>query len=297
MTTNTPSAPAVLLLGDPGRGKTYSLGSLVTSPHVEKVFYLYTDPGGDESLIDSIVDRKGDLSKVHMHYVAPASKGWSALEDLAKKINMMDFQALGNLKQGIDKAGYRQFFEILACLSNFKCDRTGEEFGPADKFPNNWAVIFDSLTGLNKIARETAVGAKPTLHQGEWGTAMSMEENFIRKFAADIKGPRVMIGHLDKVMMELEGRMMFQVSLLGNKLAPHIPHLFSDVIHADRDGTGFVWSTNDQRISLKSRNLPESNKLKPDFGPILEKWRSRCDLYANMKDPETGNAPVEGQGA
>ena len=267
------SAPAVLLLGEPGNGKTYSCATLAN--RVEKFFYLFTDPGGDESLVDALQALEVPIDKIHWHYVPPVSEGWDTLEALATQVNRLDYERLAGIKAGINKQDHRQMYEIINVLSDFKCQRTGESFGPADKWPNTYGIVFDSLTGLNKIAKDTTVGAKPTLHQGEWGVAMAMEEMFIRKFTADIKCPRVMIGHLDMTKDEVSGRMLAQVALLGNKLAPNIPSLFSDVVYAYRDGTKFLWSTAESRMSLKARNLPISDKIDPSFEQILDKWEDR----------------------
>jgi len=269
------SAPSCLLLGEPGNGKTFSLATLKQHSYVKKLFYLFTDPGGDESLMDALKFYDLTVKDVHWHYVPPAAEGWDTLVELATKIQNMNYESLAGLKQGINKQDHRHMFELIGTLANFQCDRTGESFGAADEWPDEYAVVLDSLTGVNKIARDSTVGAKPTLHQGEWGIAMSMEENLIRKFVAGIKGPRVMIGHLDKTLDEVLGRMTLQVSLLGNKLAPQIPHLFSDVVYAYREGTNFYWSTADDRISLKSRNLGVGTKIKPSFVPMLDKWLER----------------------
>ena len=271
----TVSSPAILLVADPGQGKTFSLPTLLQHEHIEKLFYLFTDPGGDESLLDSLQHYDIPVDKVHWHYIPPAAQGWDTLKDLVYKVNSMSYEDIAAIKAGVNKRDHRQMFDVLEVLSDFECQRTGEKFGATDDFPDTFAIAFDSLTGLNKICRDATVGAKPTMHQGEWGVAMSMEENLIRKFVAGIKCPRVMVGHLDKQMDELAGRMTFQVSLLGNKLAPNIPHLFSDVVFAYQEGAKFFWSTNDIRISLKSRNLPIGDKLSPTFKPIITKWLER----------------------
>lgn len=280
LTLSKVSAPSVLLLGDPGRGKTYSLGTLAADSRVEKFFYLYTDPGGDESLIDSLRAHNVPIDKVHFCYIPPISEGWETLEQLATKVNTMDYEALSKIKSGINKRGNRQMYNLIEALGNFKCDRTGESFGASDLWPDTYALAFDSLTGLNAIAKGSTVGAKPSLHQGEWGVAMSMEETLIRKFTASIKCPRVMVGHMDKQKDEYTGRMTFMVSLLGNKLAPNIPSLFSDVVHCYSEGSSFKWATVDDRISLKARNLPLGSKLAPDFKQILDSWYSRRE-YAS----------------
>lgn len=267
-----PSAPAVLLLGQPGAGKTYSIGTLAKR---RKIIYVFTDPGGDESVIDSFRDRGVSLSNLYFHYLPPVSDGWSTLQEMSTKVNNFDYESLSKLR-GINKQDHKQFYNIVGVFADFTCQRTGKHLGPVQALdPQEYAVVFDSLTGLNKIAKDTTVGAKPTLHQGEWGVAMSLEETFIRQFVANIPLPRVMIGHVDRQTDEVAGRTTFLVSLLGNKLAPQIPHLFSDVIFASTEAGKFKWATMDDRISLKTRNLPLSGSLAPDFGPIIDKWEQR----------------------
>lgn len=288
--TKEVSSPGVLLLGEPGNGKTFSIATLAKHPHIRKVFYIYTDPGGDESLIDAFQFYNAPIEKLHLRYIAPASMGWGTLSDLVTKVNTMGYETIAGLKAGINKQDHRQMFNMVDVLANFSCERTGEMFGAVDLLPRDCVVVFDSLTGLNKLARDATVGAKPTLHQGEWGVAMSMEENFIRKFVSDIKCLKVMIGHLDKQQDSLTGRMMFSVSLLGNKLAPQIPHMFSDVIYAYREGKNFFWSNTDDRISLKSRNLPIGEKLKPSFEPIIDKWLARIEFMKQIPKEDTSTS-------
>ena len=267
-----PSAPAVLLLGAPGAGKTYSIGTLAKR---RKIIYVFTDPGGDESLIDSCRAHGVSISNLHWHYLPPVSDGWGTLQEMTDKVNMMNYDGLTKL-QGINKSDHKQFYNIVGVMSNFVCQRSGKALGNVCELdPMEYAVVFDSLTGLNKIARDTTVGAKPTMHQGEWGVAMSLEETFIRQFVADIRCPRVMIGHVERQTDEVAGRITFLVSLLGNKLAPQIPHLFSDVIFASTEGGKFQWATMDDRIALKTRNLELKGKLPPDFEPIVDRWEQR----------------------
>jgi hypothetical protein len=64
-------------------------------------------------------------------------------------------------------------------------------------------------------------------------------------------------------------------SALGKALAPKLPAMFSDVILAKRVGREWFWDTEDPTADLKTRNLPISTKIKPDFKCILDKWKSR----------------------
>ena len=270
--------PAVLSLGVPGTGKTFALATLAAHEYIEKLIYLFTDPGGEESLIDGFRHYGVPVNKLHYAYIPPASHGWDALIGMAEKVNTMTYESLGGLKAGIDKQEHRQIFDVLDRLSNFKCDRTGQVLGPADEWPDNWAFAFDSVTGLNTMCREATVGAKPTLHQGEWGTAMVMEEIFFRKLTSGIPCPRVMVAHLALSRDEVSGRNLLYLDVLGNKLAPKIPHMFSDIVLSKRAQKKFLWSTDEDNVALKTRNLPLGDAMDPDYGPLIDKWLDRKEF-------------------
>lgn len=283
------SAPTMMLAGDPGAGKTFCLATLARENR--KLFYLFTDPGGEESLIDGLRHYKIPVTNVHWHYVSPSTTNWATLATLLDKVNSFDYATLAGMKQGIDKSEHRQFFALVASCADFTCDRTGKSFGSLSELdPETSACAFDGLTGLNKLAKETTVGGKPTLHEGEWAVAMALEETFIRQFVSDIPVPKAMVCHLTKVMNHLEGRMTFGIHVLGQKLAPQLPHMFSDVVHCWREGKDFYWSTVDDRITLKSRNLPFDNKIAPDFEQVLERWQERKKM---AEDTTINEIPVE----
>jgi hypothetical protein len=132
--------PAVLLLAEPGCGKTFSLSTIARK---RKLFCLFTDPGGEESLIEGLMHYNIPIDNVHWHYISPSSQGWSAATDMLSKVNTMSYEDLGKLKSGIQKAEHRQLMAMLAVLSDFTCQRTGESFGPVDKFPADYAFALD----------------------------------------------------------------------------------------------------------------------------------------------------------
>lgn len=265
--------PKVLLIGGPGAGKTFSLATIVEAGY--EIGALITDPGGEESLIDGLTFRNCDMNKVHWRYVSAASPSWGTMMEVAKKINMMGYKDLSELKMGIEKNKYRQWFTMLETLSDFECQRCHEHLGQVDDWPPNRVLVIDSFSGVNTMAWTLTVGAKPAAHQGEWGTAMNVLERFIEKLTGDIQCPVVVIAHLERELNEVDGSVQLMTSTIGKKLAPKLPRLFSDVILAHREGSDFYWSTTASNVDLKTRNLPMSHKLEPSFAPILEKWESR----------------------
>ena len=157
----------VLLIGIPGSGKTYSLSTLVSAGL--ETFVISTDPGGLESLLDAMSDRKLDMDKLHYHYCPPATASWDDLLQQATKISMLDYKGIKSMKAG-DKTAFANYLQFLSRMKNFIDDRTGEEFGAVDSWAadSNRAVVVDSLTGVNAMALRLMIGGNPTAHEGEW---------------------------------------------------------------------------------------------------------------------------------
>lgn len=262
-----------LLLGPPGSGKTTSLVTFIEAGL--DLFVLGTEPGFEESLLDAVEARNLPIEKLHYHYVAPATAPWSALINAAKQINSFGYEALSALKSGISKSEYTQFLDLLAVLSDFTDERTGESFGPVDDFPTNCALALDSLSGVNIMAMDLMIGGKPTAHQGEWGVAMNAEEKLLLKLTSDLKCFFVLTAHIEKEPNLLTGVPQAMVSALGRKLAPKIPRTFSDVVLCVKEGNKFYWSNTAEDVDLKSRSLPFSDKLEPSFVQIVDVWKRR----------------------
>lgn len=226
--------------------------------------------------------------KLHYAYIAPASEKWSDLMAMAKQINAMSYEDLASIKSGINKTGYQQFYQLLSLLSDFTDQRSGQKFGPVDSWSADRALAIDSMSGLNYMAMSMLVGAKPAAHQGEWGVAMNALEKLIMKLTSDLDCFLVMTAHVEKEFDEIAGKMNVMASMLGKKLAPKIPRLFSDVILAKREGGQHFWSTTAAGVDLKTRNLPLSDKLAPSFEQIVKSWRARNELALAAAKPTQG---------
>lgn len=258
-----------LLEGSTGTGKTHAIRTLLDCGL--EVFIQFTEPLGMEILSDT------DPEQLHWNYVAPANPSWDALIGSAKKINMMSFEDLTKLKSGISKAEYKQWIDLLISLSNFKCARTGKEYGPVDDWDNTRAIVVDSMSGLNIMAMDLTVGSKPVKAPGEWQIAMDTEERLINKLCADTNCFFVLTAHMDRIIDEVYGGTQLMPSALGKKLAPRIPRFFSDVVHTQREGDVFTWSTATAHADLKARNLPIKAGQLPSFLPIVRTWKDRCE--------------------
>lgn len=253
-----------MLVGATGTGKTHAVRTLLEAG-IEEVFVLFTEPGM-EVLADLPPER------VHWHYVAPANADWDTMISSAQKINTMSFEALSKLSN-VNKNKYGQFIQVLECLHNFRCDRTGEEFGDITQFGTNRAIVVDSLSGLNIMAMDLVVGSKPTKNLSDWGVAMDNLERLVQKLCTDTRCTFVLMAHLERETDEVRGGVQLMASTLGRKLAPRMPRFFSDVIHCQRKGSDFSWSTATLNVDLKARNVAIGDALPPSFVPLIDGWK------------------------
>lgn len=272
--------PSVILEGAPGSGKTWSLATFVDAG--VDVFVIGTEPNAADSLLDSVRARNGDVRKVHFHAVTPTPTGWEELEDVARSVQSMSFEQLAGMKSGIAKAKMTKWADLLRGCRDFTDDLDGDRsYGNVSTWGDDRALVIDSLSGLNTMARQTTVGLKPNMAQGEWGTAMELEASFLRKLTGDRGAFLVLVSHLDRNVDEATQAVKLMPAALGNKLAPQIMKDFSEIVYTKRlvdaksGGVRYVWCTVDAMADLKARALPALAEMPPSFVPLVEAHRRR----------------------
>lgn len=253
-----------LLVGATGSGKTHAIRTLIDAGITP--FILFTEPG-----MRTISDLPCD--KLHYKYIPPATVSWDDLLANQKKINTMSFKALTQLGD-MDKQKYAQFLEVTSTMNDFVCDRCGEHFGDVAKWGTDRAIVLDSLSGLNTMALQMVVGAKPVKAIGDWGVAMDNLEQFLNTMTTNTQCHFVMTAHLEREHDEISGGVHLMASTLGKKLAPKIPRNFDDVVLCNNREAVFSWATAGINVDLKWRNLPAGKELKPSFVPLIKSWQS-----------------------
>ena len=278
-TTPAVKPPTTLLMGPPGSGKTTAIATYAKAGL--KTFVLFTDPGGENSLIDACKMYDVPLDNVHWNYISPKNIDWDEFQHAAGLVGAMGYRDLTSLKSS-GKKKETQFFHLLSILRNFKCQRTGEEFGPIDDFGPDRAFVLDSLSGLNTITMDMMQGTKPIAHEGEYGVAMNMEEKLLQKIICDTKCFVCCTGHVERNIDPITSKRTTMIVLIGKKLAStgKIARLFDDVVLARKDVTEFSWSTADTEVDLKNRLLPLAEGLEPSFEQIVKRYEG---LVADTK--------------
>lgn len=260
------SAPKIMLMGDGGTGKTFSLRTLVEAGVTPCVISL--DPGGLPPI--------GDIpeGKINWHVVKPPASSWADMLAKTKERAGLTFEGITQEKD-FTKSKQTRFVEVIETLGNFKDDRTGKVLGACDSWGTDKAIVIDHLTDLCQASKEWAVGTKLVLSQGEWQVAQNNAINLISNLVTVCRCWVVLIAHTDREIDLVRQTTRIMVHALGKAMAPQLPIKFSDVILSAREGKEFRWSTAEADTALKTQNLAIEQKLTPSFAGIVEKWKSR----------------------
>ncbi|UOF77822.1 AAA domain [Bacteriophage sp.] len=276
MTTTPVSAlPGVnvLLMGPAGTGKTHSIGTLVDAGL--DVHYMAFENGA-ESLLGYWTDRgKPVPENLHIMTVKAAKASWLEMAEQAKLINTLSYEALKKSNDP-NRSKYDQFEQFLRTFNEVTEDnKPGVKHGSVDSWGTDKALVIDGLTGLGAAAMQAVIGGKADRDQKDWGLAQNLLENFLRRLTSDCRCHKVIIAHVERETDQVLGGVKLMVSTLGAKLAPKIPAMFSDVALAVKNVDKFSWDTANPQADLKNRNLPLASNIRPDFGQIIDKWKSR----------------------
>lgn len=278
--SNEPSLLAgvnVLLEGPPGSGKTYALGTLVSSFPSLECFYIGLE-SGIESLFAYWEDRKvAPPSNLHWHMLnllPSGGGGFGKMADTANQIANSTYAALCKI-QDMTRGQNNPYERFLRVMNSFDDQRTGKNFGPVDSWGPDRCIILDALTGLGNFIMAMQVGIKPVRDKPDYGVVQEQMERFLRYTCDACKCHFVLLAHIDREVDEVMGGTKITTSAPGQKLGPKLPSLFSDTILTQRQGKVWDWSTAYPMADLKSRNLPVADKISPDFKAIIDKWQAR----------------------
>lgn len=257
----------VLLMGNSGTGKTYSLRTWIKAGITP--FVIFTEPG---------METLSDLPKGSWHwtYIPPGVEKWDALLAMATKVNQMDFDMLTKTADP-NKRKYTQFLDVIKSLDNF-VDQDGKSFGDVMTWNTDRVLVIDSLSGLSDMAMHLVTGGKFVRAMQDWMIAQNAIEGLVNQLLTGTKCWVTITAHIEREKDEVTGGTSVMVSTLGRKLAPRLPRYFSDVIQSVREEAKFTWSTSGYGVDVKSRNLPIKAGLVPDFAPLVQSWKDRGGL-------------------
>lgn len=276
MTDKALSGPNILLNGEAGTGKTYSLGTLGDwcQANGKTMFYLDIE-NSLETLLGYWRDRGQEVPAcLHWHQTSASPVGLAQLISGAKDTGDLSYESLTK-KQDMNRGQNNSFWKILSACADFPDDRTGQRFGPVDKFGLDRVFVLDSFTELSNAAAKMVIGSKPTMAPPEYGVAQNHLMNFLRLCTHGIPCTFVMTAHPVRDKDEISGAIKTTIKTIGTAIQPEIPPLFSDVIFTVREADKFFWDTAAYGVVTKTRSLGYRSKINPDFGQIMDLWKKR----------------------
>lgn len=265
-------APSILMIGEMGMGKTYSLRKLVDLGL--EVFVLATDPG--------IEDILGDLpqEKCHWKYI-PAfgsvneDNPFSSLLDSAKLLNTETLDQIQK-RGGVNKQNHQQYWQVIDTCNDFVCDRTGQSYGNVAKWDCRRVFVLDTLSGLTNMAIRNNIGDKPFMELRDYSAAQFLIRQFLNIVASRTNAWFICNSHLEREPDPITGLNKIMVSTTGKALSPEVPRFFSDSIFLRRTISGgkptYLWDTLNGECTTKSRNLPLAENLPATLEPLVNNW-------------------------
>jgi archaellum biogenesis ATPase FlaH len=268
--------PNILINGDSGTGKTYSLGTLVDWCSRNQFEAFYFDI---EHSLETLLGYWRDAGKaipdcLHWHQMTVAPVSLAQMLTAAKDTGDFSYELLTK-RQDPNRGSNNPFHKILSALSDFKDDRTGKTFGPVDKLPANSVFILDSFTELSNAATKMQIGSRSTMAPPDYGVAQNHLMNFLRLCTHGMACSFVMTAHPARDKDAVTERIVTSIKTVGTAIQPEIPPLFSDMIYAVREGNKFTWDTAAYGVVTKTRYLGYKAGITPDFGQIYDLWKKR----------------------
>lgn len=278
--------PSVILEGEMGTGKTFAGRTLLMDAKggfdgpsvsgIEKICMLAMESGWEEVL--------GDIppKKLAVMYIPVSSGTWEGLKKMVSLANTASWESLSKMG-GVNRHLYPEFDKVLGACANFIDERTGEALGPIFNFPQTYCFWFESISAFSEIAKNNAIGDKPMMIQSDYQLVQFPVIRFMNHVVFGTKCLFVATAHLEREQNTVNNQSELMISTVGKQIGHRLPRFFSDVIITDRIDTQsaggvttkFTWATVKPGVRTKTRNLPWSSELPPDFRPLIENFRKR----------------------
>jgi hypothetical protein len=255
----------VLLMSEPGAGKTYSLRTQIDAGlHPLCIF--------TENSFDVLNDIPAD--KLSWVYVPPTR---DSLEDLRKQIRSIGTMSFESLTKQYDTSRFNDspFDKILVAMMEYKDERTGANYGNISGWGTGICFNIDSLSGLNKASWQNVAGTRTAMSPADYQLAQRSIENLINQLCLTFRCHVCVTAHSEREIDPLNGGSKIYPSLPGKALAPIIGRYFTDVILGQRNGSKFNWNTVEPGAALKARNAPYGADLPQSFAPLIQAWKKR----------------------
>lgn len=230
-----------VLFGPLGSGKTGSICTLLKYWDEVPItpVVLAHDPNAISTLRNVCEKLNVDFSKIIFYYFPESDSDWSAIHSYMDRVAHLDYDGISKMPYTDSKR------EMAAPYMNFLFKMMQERINgvPITNLdPLKYWVFHDGLSHITRMSVEMAVGAKPTLHQGEWNVAQKSLITLIKPFVAG-RCNYTLISHEEREINEISGLQQITLSAVAKKNAAQVLSLgFGEVAHTSITEKGqFVW--------------------------------------------------------
>jgi len=251
----------LLLIGNPGTGKTGSLVSLVKAGY--KLRVLDFDNGLDSLATYVRKECPDKLPNVEFR----------SLRDKYKTSPSI----MGSQVDGTPTA----FTDAFKMLDRWKYDNV--DLGRPADWDDNTVLVIDSSTRLGDAALNWATFMNPSAKDGRqtYGAAQGAFENMVALLtSSDFKPNVIMICHI-RYMTAPDGSSKGFPTAVGVALGPTIPAYFNSILLMETTGTG----TSIQRTikTVPTATIDLKNPAPFDIAPALPIGTGLADFFAKVK--------------
>lgn len=273
----------VVLYSGGGMGKSVSTVTCLKHKNIKRMFFLQTERNSFPAIQEGIKihNIKPEAGQIYTCFPVPKEKAFSnlnrALQGFQNESKSTALKGNANSTQNKEKYGF--LTNIFHNLESF----TGTDFVTGDvvKIGNvgqlngsEDVLVIDGMSVLVEEIWKAIVGDKIAISMNDYMPVQKFLADFLEEVSKCVNAHVILLAHerdktekaTDANGKEYEKFIRVEVDTnIGNKTYERLMGKFTDVIHATKIGTKYVWETNKPSVHAIARNLPSGVNLEPDF--------------------------------
>lgn len=272
-----------ILYGSGASGKTVATVTALKHQNIKRLIYLQTERNSHPAIEEGLKIHKiiPEVGQIITCFPIPKEKAFGNL-----KRALGDFQQeskssalAGGFKSNQNKDKYGFLMSILSNLESFtgvdyvsgeevKLGNVGQLKGGED------VLIIDGLSVLTEEVWKSFVGDKIMISMDDYKPVQKWLADFMEELSKCTNSHVILLAHETDKLETVTGpdgkpyQKFIRTEIdtnIGVKTYERLVGKFTDVIHATKMGTKFVWETAKPSVHAIARNLPAGVNLEPDF--------------------------------
>lgn len=269
----------ILLFGLGGTGKTVSIMSLLKIPGL-KLRILLTDSNTLSGIRAGLQIHDIKLSPGQLIVMSPLQKTDNkkifsqTTEDHAKYLKLSSKDLFKVEIDSNTRSKYQHFLDIQRGMSDFigidfftkeivNCGNIGD----STQWDTSCFLAIDGLTTISRAISDETLCGRTNLQIQDYGDIQNKLESFIYKLTTFTDCSVGILAHAKVADAELSAIETISVAIPGTALSGKLTGFFTNSIYCENIDGKRYWQglAKGRRISISVRDIPEKEKLEPDF--------------------------------